>query len=266
MGHNSIDTIPRGKDKRIFKVCLRNLRLPILGLVGLGLACSWWGSDQDRFQLEILGIEALGRAEVVSILGLPQEPVGVGSGTTGYPISLWDRDAWQSKLAIHPRIESVGIDRKGSLVRIHIRERSIRALVQIDGVLYELDEKSRILSRNDVRNAWLPVLTGSFKVHVGQTQGQGDRVEGASFYALQKQVEQMFEDYPALRDRISEVEIRKDGDLYLYLHQPSRMVVNIGNFLSRQQARKLYASLAYMEADNQKPRFLDLRGEDAFYY
>lgn len=72
--------------------------------------------------------------------------------------------------------------------------------------------------------------------------------------------------YPALKSRISELVSERDGNYTMYLKSPNSMKVYLGDKLELNVFRKLYASLAYMEAESVKAVSIDLRGEDAVYH
>jgi hypothetical protein len=249
MRHNSVDMILGGVDKRIFKV--RNF-LAILSILTNFASCHFFYSGLGVAEVQITGRKYIEKQEIFHLLGLEMDtPIPEEKLT-----SLKD---WEKRLESHPRIVGAKIVRKQARLEISIQEREVDAIVHLDGRFYEIDSEYRVISVDDVRKVWVPILTGSFKL-------QNNRMEGTNFYAIHEQAEKMFLEFPDIKNRISEIELRKDGDIFIYTHIPVRMTVNIGNFLSNKQARKLYSSLAYMEAESIRPQFLDLRGEDAFYY
>lgn len=167
--------------------------------------------------------------------------------------------SWVRKLESHPRYSEVKIEKNRAVLNLYIVEEPVLGVAQIENDIYELGDGFRLLSKNELRSNWLPILTGDFRIRDG-------KMEGANFQSLWKQSLGFKLDYPDVWSRLSEIEARKDGDIFLYLHHPQRMKVNMGSFLSSRQGRKLYASLAYLEAENVKAEFLDLRGDDGFYY
>ncbi|MCC5816574.1 MAG: hypothetical protein JJT78_17615 [Leptospira sp.] len=203
-------------------------------------------------EIKVYGIEITERADVFSIVGWDS-----GLPLANLTEEVWSR--WKTVLETHSRYESVKVRKNRAILEIHLKEVPVLGVVQIENDIYELGEGFQLISKNDLRSKWLPILTGDFRI-------QKDKLEGANFFSLWKQASGFREDFPDLWSRLSEIESRKDGDIFMYMHHPHRLKVNMGSFISSKQGRKLYAALAFMEAENKKAEFLDLRGDDGFYY
>jgi cell division protein FtsQ len=203
-------------------------------------------------EIKISGLEITGREDIFAIVGWDS-----GLPLANLTENEWGR--WKSILQSHPRYDSVKIRKNRAVLEIQVIEVPVLGVVQIENDIFELGEGFQLISKNDLRSRWFPILTGDFRI-------QNDKLEGANFYSLWRQASSFREDFPDLWSRLSEIEARKDGDIYMYMHHPHRLKVNMGSFISSKQGRKLYASLAFMEAENKRAEFLDLRGEDGFYY
>jgi len=212
------------------------------------LQCGFLTSSEQAI-VEVHGLEGLRYSEVLDILNI-ESSVRLGQV---------DLSSWHNALEKHPRVSKVSIKKQAGILKIYIEEKKIEWLVQSSGKLYELDSNLKIISIDDVRSKWLPILSGVFKTNK-------DEIQGSSFLALIQQVNNLFALFPELKERISEVHLSKDGNIYIYLHHPSRMVVEMGVYLSTLQSKKLYSSIAYLENSNSKAQFMDLSGEDAFFY
>lgn len=206
--------------------------------------------------IKMKGLVHLNREEIISYLGYQSENQE-GKETGSH--SFVDPKKWEEKLTKHPRIQNASVRWKRSELYLEITEKKPVGVIQIENNLYEIDESFSILSKNDVRLPWTPTLSGHFKK-------DGNRLGGATFYSIWNQSQRLKKDFPELWKRISEIESRKDGDIFIYFHSPKGLSVNVGSFLSSKQARKLYSGIAFLEARSRNPVFLDLRGEDAFYY
>ncbi|MCG9876569.1 MAG: hypothetical protein MH321_17475 [Leptospiraceae bacterium] len=214
----------------------------------LYLQCGFLTSSEQAI-VEVHGLEGLRYSEVLDILNTE----------SSVRLSQVDLRSWHNTLEKHPRISKVSIKKQSGILQIHIEEKKIEWLVQSSGKLYELDSNLKIISIDDVRSKWIPILSGVFKTNK-------DEIQGSSFLALIQQVNNLFALFPELKERISEVHLSKDGNIYIYLHYPSRMVIEMGVYLSNLQSKKLYSSIAYLENSNSKAQFMDLSGEDAFFY
>ncbi|WCL48890.1 cell division protein FtsQ/DivIB [Leptospira sp. GIMC2001] len=207
-------------------------------------------SETKIQQVNVVGQELLRTQEIIAYLDLDNKDIDY---------SKIDLDALELKLKTHPRINSAKINKKETILHIEVDETEPALIVQINGRLHELDRNFNILSTDDVRLTRKSVLSGAFKIN-------DNRVEGSNFYALWKQVDKMFSNFPSIEERVSEIELDRNGEIIAYVHHPVRAIVYLGNYISNKQTRRFYASLAYMEAEDVKARVLDLRGEDAVIY
>ncbi len=216
-------------------------------------------------EVKVTGIKTISKKEIFEQI----------SWNPDVPDPSADWKKWESLLAQHPRIRSIKTSYKRGVLELFIEEREAFGILHIGDTLYEFDEEFQIFSRNDTRTVWTPVIAGDFRLSsdafTEEGAGRGFRdnppkVTGPLFESLWRQVVRLRREYPEIWARISEVQRRSDGDIYLYFHEPFRCIVNLGPVLSGIQMRKLYSALAYFEAETEKVRFLDLRGEDGFYY
>lgn len=165
----------------------------------------------------------------------------------------------EKSLVAHPRIkDATVVKRSGTQILVTVRERKASFIINANDALYEIDEEGRILSIDDVRDNTVCVLSGDF------TPDQGF-FRAAPFQDLVRAVTRAFRVYPDLRERISEVQVRKTGGVVVYIQAPQRVRVLLGNTLDSTQVRKLYAALAYFESQNVSAQMLDLRGDDAVF-
>lgn len=200
-------------------------------------------------KLVITGHQKLKKEEVVDLLGIKP-----GSSFEGL-----DLKTLEDRLEKHPRIKKASIARRSKeQLLISIMERSAKYVVNSNDNLYELDEDLKLISVDDVRDSSLCILSGDFNLSGQKASGKLKELADA--------VEAMFENYPQLKDRISEVNLGQDGEITIFVILPHRFKVFIGSKLESAQARKLYASLAYFENQKTEVKLLDLRGDDAVFH
>lgn len=224
------------------------LLLLFSGIFAVGLVFYWGNQTGPVTRLEWEGLVALQENDLNQRLGF----------TPGQPLQLGID--WEAKLLTHPRIAQVRIQRSGQgMAVVRIKERIAEFVLHIDNSLYEVDDELNILSTNQVLAEGLIVISGQFQV-------QGNKIVGRQISDITDQMRLAVQAYPALQSRISELVIEKDGDYHLYLVSPNTIHVFLGNTLNLLTFRKLYAAIAYMEAESVKVTSLDLRGEDAIYH
>lgn len=242
-----VDTPQEIKEKRFGRVV--PILLVFVGLVALGLIFRWGRPVKPVVRIEWEGLLALSPTLVLSYLGADSEIPTIG-----------DWKDWEKKLANHPRIRKVRITRDpdGFLI-INIQEKVAEFVIHVGNSLYEVDENLEILSRDRVLANHLIVISGQFTV------GE-QKLEGRQIFDITKEMRQALSYYPALKSRISELVVERDGNYTMYLKSPNSMKVYLGDRLELNVFRKLYASLAYMEAESVKAVSIDLRGEDAVYH
>jgi hypothetical protein len=248
MRHNKVDRTKLLRNKRIFKV-RKFCEILVGAFILVHFACSF-GDEEPVSQMEISGQIFLTSDEILKILNIQR----------GAPISVEGETAkYESILSNHPRIQYAQVRKRGMVLEIEIKEKPVIGIVHVEDHMYELDENLQIISKDDVRAKWVPVMRGNFQVQDGSLSGTG-------FVTFQKQVEHLLKTYPELGQRISEIELDRFGEILIYTHYPVRATIQIGGFISNKQARKLYSSLSYLEAESESPRYMDLREEDAFFY
>ncbi|MCG6147569.1 cell division protein [Leptospira levettii] len=242
-----VDTPQEIKEKRFGRV------IPILlvfsGLLALGLVFRWGRPVKPVVRVEWEGQKYLTPTDLLVYLGTDAESPNMS-----------DWKDWETKLSRHPRIKKVRITRDpDGFLLVHIEEKVAEFVIHVGSSLYEVDENLEILSKDQVLNAHLIVISGSFVV------GE-QKLEGRQIFDITKEMRYALSLYPALSTRISELVAERDGNYTMYLKSPKSMKVFIGDKLEINVFRKLYASLAYMEAESIKAVSIDLRGEDAVYH
>jgi cell division septal protein FtsQ len=246
-----VDSSPKISEKRPNHRLIVPLVLLISGLVGLGLLIHWVKSPKPIQKLEFHGLLVLKPKDLIEFLEIPPEKVN-------QEMLGWSE--WEKKLLTHPRIKKARVnrDREGLLV-ITIQEKVAEFVVHIGDMIYEVDENKEILSQNQVLADNLIVISGNFPV-------TSNIVQGTQFEDLTSALRLALEGFPAIQTRVSEVTLEQDGDFLIYLKSPSRAKVYLGNKFDLYQIRKLYAALAFIEAEDIKVTTIDLRGEDAVYH
>lgn len=205
--------------------------------------------SQSEPKFQIAGNRSLSKEELISLL----------RGKSLVPLTALSYDEIEKKLLAHPRVLSVSITKKPkNTTFIQIEERTTEFIINSGDTLYEVDSEFRILSTDDVRSDGVLILSGEFTPEDGKFSGSVIREFAAS-------VTRALKLYPGLKNRLSEVELRSDGNVIAYTRYPSHIRVNAGIALESQQVRKLYAALAYFENKNIKAKTLDLRGDDAVF-
>ncbi len=201
-------------------------------------------------KLVITGHHKLTKDEIVGILGVQ----------AGVPFEDYNLKVLEEKLEKHPRIKKASVTRRAKeQLLVSIVERGARFIVNSNDNLYEIDEEYQLVSVDDIRDTNLVVLSGEFQI-------SKDQKVNKKLKEFSESVENVFEAYPALKERIAEVRLDEDGEITVYTQYPQRIRVNMGNKLESMQIRKLYASLAYFENQASNVRLLDLRGDDAVYH
>ncbi len=208
------------------------------------------GFSSSVNKLVITGHQKLSKEEIVAILGVQ----------AGVPFEDYSLKVLEEKLEKHPRIKKASVTRRSKeQLLVSIVERGARFIVNSNDNLYEIDDDYNLVSVDDIRDTNLVVLSGEFQL--GQSQQVSKKLK-----EFCGSVENLFEAYPGLKDRIAEVRLDEDGEITIYTQYPQRIRVNMGNKLESMQIRKLYASLAYFENQASSVKLLDLRGDDAVYH
>ena len=247
----------------------------ILALVGIavalllaGSAILIWrplvGGPVESFEVVALDPARTGRYlksdEVVGFAGLER----------GAEYSAEELAAAATRLALHPAVREARIEqRSGGVVEIQISERRCAALVRNQAAeqdaeagagrttLYEIDEELVILAENRVRCTGVPLVSGTFTRNAESQERFTDPVLARLIGGL----EMMRERYPELAARISELHLRRTGDLTLFL-TPARVRVELtGALLDEAAMKRLYAAVAFFEKGGQRSGVIDLRGQ-----
>lgn len=204
-------------------------------------------------KLVITGHVKISKEEIASILDIQ----------AGVPFEDYNLKVLEEKLEKHPRIKKASVTRRSKeQLLVSIVEREARFIINSNDNLYEISGKEDdyyLVSVNDIRDTNLVVISGEFQI------GK-DRQASKKLKVFCEEVGKIFEVYPQLKERISEVKLYDDGEISIYTQYPQRIRVNMGNKLESIQIRKLYASLAFFENQATNVRLLDLRGDDAVYH
>ena len=201
-------------------------------------------------KIVIKGHQKLSTREIITILGI--QP--------GVSFEHFNLQTLEKNLKLHPRIRDASISQQfDNRLFVNVTEKEAAYIVKTDNHLYEVDREVSILSTDDVREPDLCVLSGDFN-HTKE-KFTSSRVSDLTGF-----VSRMFEYYPALKDRIAEINLAADGEIYIYTYRPVKLKILMGTTIDMTQVRKLYAALSYFEAVNKSATLLDLRGEDAVYH
>lgn len=244
-----VDTPQELPEKRLGQKVVVPLLLLVSALLALGFIFQWGKKANPIRTVRFEGLVVLKPEVILTFLGQSEENPDLTSWML-----------WENKLSEHPRIQKAKVrrDPEGFLM-ITVEEKVAEFVVHIGNSLYEVNNTLEILSKDNVLADHLIVITGNFPI-------SNEKVEGAQIMDITKDMRQALTAYPNLKPRISEITIENDGEYLLYLHSPGRIKVYLGDKLSLYLFRKLYASLAYMEAESISAGSIDLRGEDAIYH
>jgi cell division protein FtsQ len=198
-------------------------------------------------KLIINGHDKLKKEEIAKILNITED----------FSIERANLKDLEQKLSSHPRIKKASISRRAKdQLLISIEEHKAKFILNTNDNLYELNEDLKMISKNDVRDESLPILSGEFSLENRNQKKLKD---------FSISINEMFESYPKLKDRISEIHLNDEGEITIFTNSPKNFKIFIGPKLENLQARKIYASLAFFENRSLNIKLLDLRGEDAVY-
>lgn len=249
IGHNFIMVV-----KQVLQgLFQKKLRLILVIVLFLGLVSYFYektfpGQETEGGQIVLTGHRKLTREEILRAMGVDQK------------MRLEDLDLakLEDGLKKHRRVKEASVSKRSrNQILVTVQEKRPVFVVSANDSLYEVDLDYNLISIDDVRDSGLCVISGDFKLENGQ-------FKGTQFKDLAKSITQAFRMYPELKDRISEVNLRKGG-LMIHIFAPKRFKVWMGNSLDTTQIRKLYAALAYFESQDLEIKTLDLRGEDAVF-
>lgn len=246
-----VDTSEENQEKRPNHRILVPLVLLVSGLVAAMALFHWAKRPKPIQKLVFEGLIVLTSQDLMEYLEIPSDPLD--------PNKLsWEK--WEQKLNSHPRIQKARVNRNsdGRLI-ITLQERVAEFIVHVGDMLYEVDHQNMILSENHVLDPYLLTISGNFPISSNQ-------IQGTQFNDIASVLRSALVAYPALKTRISEIQIEDDGDYIIFLKSPNPMKVLIGNTFNLYNVRKLYAALAYLETEEIKANEIDLRGEDAVYH
>jgi cell division septal protein FtsQ len=108
--------------------------------------------------VKVDGIELLTYSEVLDSLKIE-------SSVDSSQVQL---NEWAEKLESQPRVQSAQLKVEGGYLLVKIQEKPIDWVVQSGGKLYELDGSLKIVSMDDVRSKWIPILSGNFRTTENQ--------------------------------------------------------------------------------------------------
>lgn len=246
MGHNLLDNLLGDAHKRT-KYVLVALLLSAGFVIWL---VAWPDPIPPQInQVAVSGHKYLKTDEIIQIMG-----IGPNSAREG--LDLGDM---RKKLIDHPRIQDAILTQEKNRIQVTIQEVETEFLAETPAHIYEVDSTGKILSTDSVRDPHHAILSGDFIT-------DGSSLKDPVFLSLRDFIRRGYKSYPQLEKRISEWKISNDGSVECFVDSPHSIRVQIGNDASQKQFRKLYASLAYFEAEEQNPDLLDLRGEDAVYH
>jgi hypothetical protein len=219
-----------------------------LGVVSYFYEKNFPGLDSGGGQIILTGHRRLTREEILKAMNVDQK----------MRVDNLDLPKLEEGLKRLRRVkDATVIKRSRDQILVTVQEKRPVYVVSSNDSLYEVDSDYNLVSIDDVRETGLCVISGDFKLENGQ-------FKGTEFKDLANSLSQAFRMYPDLKDRISEVNLRKGG-LMVYIFAPKRFKVWMGRSLDTTQVRKLYAALAYFESQNLEIKTLDLRGDDAVF-
>ncbi len=220
-------------------------------VLSIAFALVWTFSSKPIEKLVIEGLSILSTQEILDGLGV--EP-----GSLATIESSWK--TWEKSLLANPRIRTAKVTRtREGLLLVQIQEKKAEFILHIGRDLYEMDEEFGIISKNQVRQSGILVLSGNFIIAEG-------KVTGTLISDITLEMRSAFQAFPELKQRLSELSIQNDGEFLLYSKSPFRSKIYLGDKLSMLQFRKLYATFAFLENQGTKASEIDLRGEDAVYH
>lgn len=220
----------------------------------LGAGVLFWYSAQEQTsvirKIEINKTSYLTADEILMIAGL--EP---GLSPTDEALRTAEK-----RLNDHGAVAGVDITRTADgIVHIAVSERHCEALIRPDSetVLYEVDSRLHIISRDNVRCVDLPVVSGHLRKKERRFVGLRLRRILEGWVRLQRE-------YPEFSRRVSEIRLKPGGGLAVYL-TGSHLRIEMNDELLGRAFHRLYAAIAFLEHEKHNSGLLDLRGDDALY-
>lgn len=201
--------------------------------------------------IEVNGNTSLATAEILRLSGLK----------TGQVYELDELDRAVEVLGLHPFIRDVDINRirinRSEKLLIKITERSCIALVQNsnkNNIIYEIDHNLMILSENRFRCRGVPLIQGSFQKGI-------DRFDDVLLKKLVESWKHINSLYPNLASRISEIRVRREGGMHLFLSGRAIRIDAI-NHLDETAIRQMYGTVSYLESKNITRAVVEIRGQE----
>jgi cell division protein FtsQ len=136
-----------------------------------------------------------------------------------------------------------------------VTEAVCAAVIKTENKLYDVDTTLFILSAGEARCQKVPVVSGLFKI-------DGRQFKDAKLSGLFAQWPLLITEYSALYARISEIQLKSDGRLYIFTAHP-RFRIEMNGTLNREDLYRLHSTMSYLEKEGLKSGIIDLRGRDA---
>lgn len=246
-----VDIEEEQADKRPNPRAIALILLGVIFVLSVAYALFWTFTPEPIEKLVIEGLSILNTQEILDELGV--EP-----GSLATIESSWK--SWEKRLQENPRIQSAKVTRtREGLLLVQIQEKKAEFILHVGKDLFEMDENYGVISKNQVRQSGILVLSGNFVIQDG-------KVSGTLISDITLEMRKAFQAFPDLKMRLSELSIQNDGEFLLYSKSPFRSKIYLGDKLSMLQFRKLYATFAFLENQGQSASEIDLRGEDAVYH
>ena len=164
----------------------------------------------------------------------------------------------EKRLDKNPRIKKSLITLSQKNLLVEVKEERAVWLVHTNNQFYEIAENGFIISKNDIRDYNLSIISGNFTLE-GNYFNQ-------TFQQVFNKLSKVLDGFPSLKQRISEIRLTKKDGFRLYLDYPSSMEIRLPYQLTKSDIQKVYYTLAYFEYEKSYPKYLDLRGIEAIYY
>lgn len=233
-------------------------RLPFLTLLAVALLLLGSGAailfQRAQEAQPVLGIVVEGATRYSA-----EEWIAASNLQRGGAVSNESLAAAEDRLRLHPAVQDVDIERRDSSLLIQIKERECAAVVRSElepNLVFEIDPAGLILAENRLRCPNAPLLVGPFR-------REAESFTDPQLKAMLSDLQSLRETYPELARRISELRLRPEGGVALYL-SPLRARVEVPvHFGETETLRRLYAAVAYFERNGVRQGSIDLRGPDA---
>jgi len=163
-------------------------------------------------------------------------------------------DEGLKKLKAHPYIREVDAEFDGQSLTITLQEARCLAILETSKGIFDIGSGPVILSRDFPRCRGVPLLRTDVPTDLSLSQ---PRLRGFfQFWGF------VYEHYPELVGRISEVRVTRSGGLTLYSRDPG-IRIELPESPGPAGATRLYATVAFLEDQNIRRGLVDLRGSDA---